>query len=256
MTRLHYDVHPGKGPAMLMVHGLLCSRALWDLNLKALGSVCTPVTVELFGHGRSPAPTDTSAYTPDNYVAELELIRQDIGASKLFLCGHSLGAALTIRYGLKYPHYTLAHVFTNSSSAFAPPRKESRPPASLIKHFESGGLDVIEKIPVHPKYGKWLPDEIQKALVKDSALINPGSIARTIGYTHPDVSLQDHFDENIPPALLVCGSLEGRFAPLRNLVEQRMPNTRIVDVKGGHAVNAECSEEFNAAVRDFLSQYL
>ena len=255
MTSLHYDVHPGNGPAMLMVHGLLCSRALWKLNLEALGAVCTPVTVELYGHGRSPAPTEREAYSPDNYVAEFESIRKEIGAEKWFLCGHSLGAGFSVRYALQFPQNTLAHVFTNSSSAFALPMEESRPAESLIKHFETGGLEVIEKIQVHPKYGKWLPDEVQNTLVADSALINPGSIARTIGYTHPVVSLQDQIHRNIPPALLVCGTLEDRFAPLRNIVAEKMPNIEVIDLKGGHAVNAECSEKFNSVVIDFLSKH-
>ncbi|PCI43983.1 MAG: hypothetical protein COB51_10810 [Moraxellaceae bacterium] len=253
---LHYDVHPGNGPAMLLIHGLLCSRALWNLNIKALGAVCTPVTVELFGHGRSPAPSDVDSYSPDNYVLQIELIRKAIGANKILLCGHSLGASLSIRYALHYPQQILGHVFTNSSSAFSEPREETRSPESLIQYFESGGMKIIEKIPVHPKYSKWLPPEVKIPLVEDGALLNPPSIARTMAYTHPHLSLRHQIQHNTRPALLVCGSQEKRFQPLRDFVENTMPQTTIVDVEAGHAVNAECADGFNSAVTGFIEKLL
>jgi hypothetical protein len=56
--QLYYDVHAGTGPYMLLVHGFLSSRSQWRLNLAALAGVVRPVVVELWGHGRSPAPTD------------------------------------------------------------------------------------------------------------------------------------------------------------------------------------------------------
>ena len=62
--RLYYEVHDGDGPHLLLVHGILCSRALWMPNLEALSTVARPVVVELFGHGRSPSPEDADAYTP------------------------------------------------------------------------------------------------------------------------------------------------------------------------------------------------
>ncbi|MBV1882703.1 MAG: alpha/beta hydrolase [Pseudomonadales bacterium] len=240
---------------MLIVHGLLCSRALWKLNLEALGTVCTPVTVELYGHGRSPSPTDSALYTPDNYIAEFEAIRQAIGVPQWFLCGHSLGAGLSVRYAWKYPQNTLAHIFTNSSSAFGTPLEETRPPEALIKHYETGGLDLIEQIPVHPKYGKWIPEVVKKELEEDSALLNPGGIARTIGYTHPIVSLQHHLREITPPALLICGTREKRFIPLRDNLVREIPGIEVADLEGGHAINAECYEEFNLAVVEFLGRY-
>ena len=61
----HYEVHPGRGPHLLLVHGMLSSRAQWLPNLAALAAVCRPVTLELWGHGRSPAPADPAAYHPD-----------------------------------------------------------------------------------------------------------------------------------------------------------------------------------------------
>ena len=54
----YYEVHPGEGPYALFVHGFLSSRAQWLPNLNQLSTVCRPVVVELFGHGRSTSPAE------------------------------------------------------------------------------------------------------------------------------------------------------------------------------------------------------
>ena len=78
---IYYEVHGQKGPFLLMLHGILSSRAQWIPNLKELKEFCRPVIVELFGHGRSPAPDTPEIYSPDNYVREFECIRRNLGAN-------------------------------------------------------------------------------------------------------------------------------------------------------------------------------
>ena len=75
--RLYYEVHGDRGPYILLVHGLLSSRAQWLPNLKVLSTFCRPVVVELFGHGRSPSPSAQEFYLPENYAREFETIRAD-----------------------------------------------------------------------------------------------------------------------------------------------------------------------------------
>ena len=116
---LHYDVHEGDGPFLLLVHGILSSRAQWQPNLPALARVTRPVVVELWGHGRSPTPEDASVYHPDAYVAAFDALRERLGASRWLVCGQSLGATLTLRYALDHPERVLTQVFTNSTSALA-----------------------------------------------------------------------------------------------------------------------------------------
>jgi len=238
---------------LLLVHGFLSSRAQWQFNLEVLSEVCTPVTVELYGHGRSPSPEDTESYLPGSYVREFDAIRQAIGAEAWFLCGYSLGAGLTIRYAYEYPEQTIAHIFTNSTSAFSS-RPEVRPAEEIIERFKEGGLDAIEQIPVHPKYAKRLPEKIKKLLVADSRLIDPEGIGRNVAYTSSTISVRDELHRNTRPALLICGKEEKRFQVYRDYVESNMPNTSLIDLPGGHAVNMECSELFNSSVADFIKQ--
>jgi 2-succinyl-6-hydroxy-2,4-cyclohexadiene-1-carboxylate synthase len=254
MNNLNYDVHPGKGPPLLLVHGFLSSRAQWQFNIEALKEVCTPVTLELYGHGRSGGPLESDHYLPQSYLKEFDSIRQAIGVEKWFLCGYSLGAGLTIRYAFDYPQHTIAHVFTNSTSAFSP-RPEKGVAEDIVEQFESGGLASIEQIPVHPKYSKRLPEEIKDILMEDSQLLNPAAIGRGIAYTIPTVSIRDELHRNTRPALLICGTEEKRFSEYRDYVENNMPKTSLVDLPAGHAMNMECPDLFNDAIKEFLRQH-
>ena len=102
-SHLYYETHGTGGPYLLLVHGMLSSRAQWMANVAALSGFCRPVICELFGHGRSPSPPSPDAYWPDNYVSEFEMIRKDLDCKEWFICGQSLGASLTLRYSLAHP---------------------------------------------------------------------------------------------------------------------------------------------------------
>ena len=149
-AQLAYQVHDGQGPYLGLVHGFLSSQAQWMLNLEALSEVCRPVTIELWGHGQSPAPAEPQHYTPTAYVQQFESIRSALGAEQWFLCGYSLGAGLTIRYAHTFPDRVKAHAFTNSQSGFADAetlqswRTDMRRTAANIR---TQGLSAIRRMP-------------------------------------------------------------------------------------------------------------
>ena len=83
--QLAYTVHPGNGPYLMLLHGFISSSAQWLDNLQALGQVCQPVTVDLWGHGNSPAPEDLLYYSPAAYGQQFDAIRKALGAQAWFV---------------------------------------------------------------------------------------------------------------------------------------------------------------------------
>jgi 2-succinyl-6-hydroxy-2,4-cyclohexadiene-1-carboxylate synthase len=256
--QLHYDVHAGTGPYMLMVHGFLSSRAQWRPNLAALAGVVRPVVVELWGHGRSPAPSDPALYHPEAYMAAFDQIRQRLGVERWCVCGQSLGASLSMRYALTYPERVMAQVFTNSSAALADAawvKARRGSAAQQVEEIERDGHAALERMRVHPIHARRLPPEIQAALLADAQLHTPSGIANTLRYTTPNVPVRERVTDLRVPTLLVCGERETRFAPLRAFAERTIPELQVVGANAGHAVNIEAAEVFNAAVVDFLRQH-
>ncbi len=252
-----WRVHPGQGPYLLLVHGFLSSRAQWLLNLEALGERCQPVTVELFGHGDSPAPDDPACYHPDYYVAAFERIRTALGAERWFVLGYSLGAGLTLRYAFEHPERIQAHLFTNSTSGLADAdrRAEFRANAAeAAERIRSGGHAAMERIPVHPRHGRKLPPLVYDALLADAARHDPQGVASTIGITNPEVCVRDRLGENTRPACLLWGRKERRFQPLAAFARETMPALTVVELDAGHGMNMEQPAAFNAGVLRFLEQ--
>ena len=258
VVNLAYRVHPGRGPYLALLHGFLSSSSQWQDNLAALSEHVTPVTIELWGHGASPSPDDPAAYTPQRYVAELERIRQALGAQQWYLCGYSIGAGMTIRYVHTHPERVIAHAFTNSASAFADEAMQSawhKDGMARSGRIVERGLKEVERIAVHPKFAKRLPRATYDALMRDAATLCPRAIAHTITYTTPQASIRGIAAVNPRPALLCHGVHERRFEPLAQWAQQHMAQLQIAPIDAGHAVNMEAPAAFNQALSTFFTQH-
>lgn len=252
-----FEVHEGDGPYALLVHGVLSSRSHWLPNLDALRTVCRPVVVELYGHGRSPSPTEPSAYHPDGYVEAFDAVRNELGAQRWFVVGHSLGAALTLRYVLDRPGNVIAHVFMNSNSALADEAWTERVRAGVetaARMIETGGQDAIRSHPLHPGRSKRLDPPVREALVRDAEQHSPTGVAGTFRHTVPPSPVRARIAENRVPALLVVGTRERQFAPHREYASQVMPMLEVVEADGGHAVSIDAAQTFNDAVTAFFGR--
>ena len=256
--QIYYEVHGHTGPYALFVHGFLSSRAQWRLNLPALTHIVRPVIVELWGHGRSPAPADPAAYFPAGYIEAFEGLRTALRAERWMLCGQSFGAALTLRYALTHPDRVGALAFTNSTAALAGDDWFRARRVSAMKQaeeIERSGLAAIRMLPVHPSHAKQLPPEVQAEMVADAQLQSPPGIANTLRYTLTSASVRAQVQDLRVPTLLVCGRRETRLAPLRAFAEQTIPGIQVVEADAGHAVNVEAAGVFNDAVAAFYGRY-
>lgn len=255
---LHVEVHEGQGPPLLLVHGIYSGRSHWIRNLPGLRSFTTPVVVELLGHGRSPSPESIEAYHPDWYVEEFERIRESLGAECWYTCGQSLGAALTLRYGLRVPERIAAQAFTNSATAFSDPSwAEGRRKAmeEALAKLDPNDRSAIEGARVNPANNRRLPEDVREALRSDVALHSPLGLARTGLGTVSRGSVRHELGAVTVPTLMVVGRFEKAFEENRRYAEATIPNLTTVEVDAGHGVNLDQPEAFNEALRAFFARH-
>ena len=250
-AHLYYELHGTQGPHLLMVHGLMSSRAQWIPNLKAFTEFCRPVIVELFGHGRSPSPDNREDYFPENYVREFEIIRQEAGLGNWFVCGQSLGAALTLRYSLLHPARIKAQIFTNSLSALASVG-ENKNMERLVRSMLQEGRGSLNRFPLNPSHSRFLNPDIKKALVEDIDLIDVQGFANNLLNLIPRCSIRNLLSEITVPTLLVAGKFDKRFNSVMPVALKNIPALKFIELAGGHAVNIDAAERFNEAVREFI----
>lgn len=254
-TLPYFETCDGDGPPLLLVHGFLSSRAQWRPNLAALRQVARPVVLELFGHGRSPAPDQAGDYAVASYMAAFEAIRERLGVERWLVCGQSFGAGLTLRYALEHPGRVMGQVFTNSVSALSPPGRMSAAAGEAEARaaaLETGGIAAVEALPFHPRHARRFDAAVKAEMLDDASRISPRGIANALRFTAPGLSVAPDFARTSAPTLLVNGVWEKSFQPLRVWAAGALPALVVRDVEGGHSVNLEAPAAFDAAVTDFI----
>lgn len=94
----------GKGPAVVLLHGLGGDRAVWADELMRLSPRYTVVAVDLPGHGQSAAPKPAAAVTPgqpapplidlQNVARRVAKLIRDEHLAPAVVVGHSLGGQI------------------------------------------------------------------------------------------------------------------------------------------------------------------
>jgi pimeloyl-ACP methyl ester carboxylesterase len=98
---LHY-LQAGKGPDLIMLHGLSGNLATWHHRIvPLLQSSFRITTYDLRGHGRSSMPL--SGYTTRDMAADLVALMDGLGIASADLAGHSFGADIALHFALLYP---------------------------------------------------------------------------------------------------------------------------------------------------------
>jgi pimeloyl-ACP methyl ester carboxylesterase len=98
--RLHY-VASGRGPAVILVHGIGGFAESWRHNIGALAGRATVFAVDLPGFGGSAKPR--TRYCLGFFASALHGFVEALGLPRASLVGHSLGAAVAITYALTHP---------------------------------------------------------------------------------------------------------------------------------------------------------
>lgn len=258
---LHVDLHgPAEAPdapPLVLIHGFLASRAQWHGNLGRLARRRRVAVVELLGHGRSHAPAEPERYEARAYHRALEALRARLGGRRWHVCGQSMGAGVSVSYALAHPEAVIAHAFTNSGAVMTDPedratRDERRRGAAAIR---AGGRAGLPEARVHPARATRYPPATFAALMQDAELLEPEACARALELTLPGAAAIGRLHALRPPTLLVNGRWEKRFQRHLPHIRAQVPQLEVVDLEGGHSINAEQPAAFDAALEEFLSRH-
>src|SRR3989338_2797102 len=97
---VHYVVE-GRGPAVVLVHGLGSFAESWRHNLPALADRATVYALDLPGFGVSAQPR--APYAPRFRSGVLPACLHALGAGRVALVGHSGGGAVAVAAALRLP---------------------------------------------------------------------------------------------------------------------------------------------------------
>jgi proline iminopeptidase len=164
---LIYYVEFGKGSPLVVLHGGPGATHDYFLpSLLPLARTHRLIFIDERGSGRSERLEDTSRYTVEAMVEDVEDVRQALGLGKIALLGHSCGGVLAQAYALKYQQ-NLSHLILNSTfpstqqmNEVLAREKAAMPPAKLAR------MNELEKAGLFGKGEPWergrYPDEYEK----------------------------------------------------------------------------------------------
>lgn len=141
---LRYDI-TGAGPALVLLHGSVLSRAIWrGLGyLDPLAAEHTVIRVDLRGHGRSGTPHDPAAYTQAVFVADLLAVLDAEGVGRAALMGYSLGARIALTAALEHPARVTRLVSLGGSAAAQQGQVESIFFPGVVDAVREDGMEAF-----------------------------------------------------------------------------------------------------------------
>lgn len=109
----------GRGPVVVLVHGLGASHTDWCFQVPALASHYRVITPDLPGFGDSPPPKRPLQI--DDYAAVIEALVDAVSPdAPVAIVGHSMGGAVSLQAVLRAPSRYRKLVVANSLPSFQP----------------------------------------------------------------------------------------------------------------------------------------
>lgn len=215
--RIAYSVfdHSGDAPPLLLLHGFTASSASWLPVIPELRRHFTVITADLLGHGGSDAPESGEAYGPEQAVARLAGLLDELGYTDgVLVCGHSLGGALALRLALDHPERVAGLVIINSNSAAGTEewRRESQEQLTVMAtRVRDEGVGFLKQTRLYPARSNRLPDDARDALTEDFDRLTPAGIAGTAEQLVAQVNASERLGDVAVPALVVVGERDADF---------------------------------------------
>lgn len=247
---------PRNAPPLLLVHGLLSSRAHWLLNLPSLTQHFRTIRIDMPAHGETLMPPDRAALAPARLADALDDLRDHLQIDRWLICGQSVGAGLSLRYAIDYPDRVIGQIFTNANAVLRsyPDEAELAAHAERVARLRDAKARPFDRETIHPRLAKRFPREMRARLARVVESMDPVAFATFIDAVMPHLSLRYELPRNRVPICLINGRFERRFQPLRDWCKAAIPGIEIHDLDGGHSVNIEAPEAFDAAALGFLKR--
>lgn len=251
-TKIAYS-DSGKGTAIVLLHGFLENRFMWNHFTAVLSSRYRVISIDLLGHGESECLgyVHSMEDNADAVYAVLNALR----IRKAVLVGHSMGGYVALAFAELYPEMIKAVALINSTSrADSDDRKQNRDRAvRAVKKDHTSFVRLSIANLFSPDNRERLASEIEN--VKSQALKTPlrGIVASLEGMKiRNDREVLLHFAAF--PVLLALGKKDPVLNYDENADQADNKNVELVSFPDGHMSVIENSNELLTVLQNFLKK--
>ena len=246
----------GAGPAVVLVHGLGLTGALWNRFVERFGDGYRLIRVDLRSAGQSEeaAPRDL---TLERWADDVEGVLDHLEVDRAVVVGHSLGASVALKFAFERPDRVRGLVLVN-----ADPNLSNLGPRMLasVDRIEAHGLDGwLEQFwSKNPPFSAaslrrdgGVLDEYRTLLAANVA----SNYIRQCRAIAAAEDLDSRLGELTCPVLVLLGGDDDRTLPEHGrALANAIPSGRLVELPDvGHTIPLEAPDDLVDAVRSFLA---
>ena len=255
-TNTHYSVYGSEGHCLIFIHGVgLCSE-IWYPQVEYFSKKYMVVTYDFLGHGLTPPSSQTP--TIKDYVEQLNDLVESLGISSFSLIGHSMGAIISVAFGLKYQDKVkclipLNIVYKRSLNA----RKEVLERANKI--LKTGQIGNIEQTLSRWFKNKTQPDQIIKVNMVRQLLL--GASPKGYGDAYKLFAKSDYIFENLlgnlsmPVLYLTGGDDPNSNSKMSSEMAKESPKGLSKSIENeAHMMAFIAPEKVNMLIKNFLEK--
>ena len=251
-TQISYS-DSGKGTAVVLLHGFLENKTMWDVYVTELSKKNRIVTIDLLGHGE----TESLGYiqTMEENADVVHEVLSKLRIRKAILVGHSMGGYVALAFAELYPEKMKGLVLLNSTSKEdSSERKKNRDRAikAVKKDYETFIRLSIANL-FNEDNREILSNEIEG--VKIQALKTPlqGIVASLEGMKiRKDREFLLH--TTTYPKLLILGKKDPVLNYEQNLEQIKGTDVELVTFADGHMSSIENQVELISILADFFKR--
>jgi len=239
----------GRGPALIFVHGVGSTAAIWDAQLDAFAGEYRCSAIELRGNGALPDP-DPSLITREGFANDVLAIADARGADRFTLVGCSLGGVVAFELWRRVPERFERMVIVGSFARY--PDGQAYADGLKAAARDAGDMRAFAESRA-AKLG--LPPGRQRETVEQYACKSVDCYVASTQATWTG-DYRDVLPTIGVPALVLCGERDAIApAPLSEEIARGIPGATFAVVAGaGHVANADTPATFNDLLSDFLQR--
>jgi pimeloyl-ACP methyl ester carboxylesterase len=253
-VELHVEEYGAGDPAIVLLHGFAGSARNFRPQARFLKERHRVVLFDARGHARSGAPLDEAEYSPEAFVEDLARMVERAGGKRVVVGGISMGAAIALRYALRYREARAGLVL-----ASYPPAGDAFSPSWALALADALDREGAEAAGERYVWGGGRFDAESAKWIRQGFLEHRpqvlSAVLRRVLAVEPRISeRKDFLRELYVPTLLLAGERDAPSVASTSELEALLPRAQRVVVPGaGHVLNLEKPQSFNEALRSFLS---
>lgn len=264
----------GNGPVLVCHGGGPGFSSLYLGELAGLGDELELVLLDPRGTGGSTKPPDSRVYAIEDYVSDLDELREHLGLERMQLFGHSHGGIAAMAYAARHPKRVERLILASTLARFSPEQEAAMATAveghadepwyedarAALEAEEAGEFETDEELAAlslreFPFYFARYGDD-ERAYVQSLGSETPNADALRLFNQEqvPSFDLRPELPRIGAPTLVITGEADFITGPLSaaELSEGINGAETVLLPDCGHFIFVEAPQAFRASVLAFL----